>query len=121
MVFCALLERLCNLMPSLVLLSDYDPSHLHLSLLLAGLAAYASWVSTLQLLSHAGSPPAVFTDFCEEAAVQGMHVMQAVVGKSMHWMPVSINPFRKPLSCQGRDNNLPSFSNAFMFGMAPQS
>ena len=24
---CAMLERLCNLMPSLVLLSDYDPSH----------------------------------------------------------------------------------------------
>lgn len=87
----------------------------------AGLAAYASWVPTLQLLSQEGSPPAVFTDFCEEAAVQGMHVMQAVVGGPMHWMPISINPFRKPLSCQGRDNNLPSFSNAFMFGMAPQS
>lgn len=88
--------------------------------LLAGLAAYASWVPTLQLLSHEGSPPAVFTDFCEEAAVQGMRAMQAVVGSSMHWMPVSINPFRKPLSCQGRDNNLPSFSNAFIFGMAPR-
>lgn len=89
--------------------------------LLAGLAAYASWVPTLQLLSLEGSPPAVFTDFCEEAAVQGMRAMQAVVGSSMHWMSVSINPFRKPLSCQGRDNNLPSCSNAFMFGMAPQT
>ncbi|KAL3159293.1 hypothetical protein ABBQ32_011249 [Trebouxia sp. C0010 RCD-2024] len=87
----------------------------------AGLAAYPSWVPTLQLLSHEGSPPAVFTDYCEEAAVQGMRVMQAVVEGPMLWMPVGINPFRKPLSCQSRDNNLPSFSNAFMFGMAPQA
>lgn len=87
----------------------------------AGLAAYPSWVPTLQLLSHEGSPPAVFTDFCEEAAVQGMRVMQAVVEGPMQWMPVGINPFRKPLSCQSRDNNLPSFSNAFVFGMAPQA
>ena len=106
-------------MPCLALLSN-DSSCLHLGCLLAGLAAYPTWVPTLQLLSCKGSPPAVFTDFCEEAAVQGMRVMQAVAGRSMHWMPVSINPFRKPLSCQSKDNNLPSFSNAFMFGMAPR-
>ncbi|KAL0048159.1 hypothetical protein WJX82_008913 [Trebouxia sp. C0006] len=85
----------------------------------AGLAAYPSWVPTLQLLSHRSAPASIFTDFCEEAAFQGMRVMQAVAQGPMQWMPVAVNPFRKPLSCQGRDNNLPSYSNAFIFGMAP--
>ena len=85
----------------------------------AGLAAYPSWVPTLKLLSQQDAPPAIFTDFCEEAAVQAIRVMQAVARGPMQWIPISVNPFRKPLSCQGRDNNLPSYSNAFMFGMAP--
>lgn len=29
--------------------------------------------------------------------------------------PVHVNPFRQPRSCQGADNALPSYSNAFMF------
>ena len=47
-----------------------------------------------------------------------MRVMQFVTQVPMQWMPISVNPFRRPFSCQGRDNNLPSYSNAFMFGMA---
>lgn len=85
----------------------------------AGLAAYPSWVPTLKLLSQQDAPPAMFTDFCEEAAVQAIRVMQAVARGPMQWIPISVNPFRKPVSCQGRDNNLPSYSNAFIFGMAP--
>ena len=89
-------------------------------LLLVGHAAYPSWVPSLQLLTQAGAPPAIFTDFCEEAAFQAVRVMQAVAEQDMQWLPIGINPFRSPLSCQGKDNRLPSYSNAFVFGMAPQ-
>lgn len=85
----------------------------------AGLAAYTSWLPTLQLLSQDNAPPAIFTDFCEEAAYQGVRVMQHAAQGPMQWMPISVNPFRSPVSCQGKHNNLPSYSNAFMFGMAP--
>ena len=78
-------------------------------MLYAGLAAYPSWVPSLQILTRKDAPPSIFTDFCEVS--QGR----------MQYLPISVNPFRKPLSCQSRDNNLPSYSNAFVFGMAPMS
>lgn len=87
----------------------------------AGLAAYPSWVPSLQMLTNKDAPLSIFTDFCEEAAFQGMKVMQTVSQGPMQYLPISVNPFRKPLSCQSRDNNLPSYSNAFVFGMAPLS
>lgn len=65
------------------------------------------------------APPALFTDFCEEAAFQAMCVLKATAHGDMLWLTPTVNPFRNPLSCQGRDNNLPSYSNAFVFGMAP--
>lgn len=44
----------------------------------AGLAAYASWVPTLKLLTARGGPPCVFTDYCEEAALRGAQVLAAL-------------------------------------------
>ena len=44
----------------------------------AGLAAYASWGATLQLLTARGGPPCVFTDYCEEAALRGAQVIAAL-------------------------------------------
>ena len=144
----------------------------------AGLAAYPSWVPTLQLLARPDAPPAAyFTDFCEEAALRATQVAAACLcaadpnpdpgeasgegeigaapsagGARMAPEPghdaagaaqgpgswrggtdfgqalrdgdasrvrrvgaVHVNPFRQPLSCQGADNALPSYSNAFGF------
>ncbi len=33
-----------------------------------------------------------------------------------HVIPVHLNPFRQPMSCQGDDNALPSCSNGWLFG-----
>ncbi|KAK9806175.1 hypothetical protein WJX72_004469 [[Myrmecia] bisecta] len=82
----------------------------------AGLAAYPSWIPTIQLLAAPLAPPAVFTDFCEEAAHRGAVMLQATAGKELS-LPLKINPFRKPVRCTGRDNALPSYSNAFLFGI----
>lgn len=46
----------------------------------AGLAAYASWAATLQLLLVPGGPPCYFTDYCEEAAVRGAQVLATFLG-----------------------------------------
>ncbi len=42
---------------------------------LAGLAAYASWAPTLDVLARPGGPICVFTDFCEEAAIRGAELL----------------------------------------------
>ena len=83
----------------------------------AGLAAYPSWVPTLQYLCRPEQPWAVFTDYCEEAAYRAEQLIQALAGPDATWLKPTVNPFRSPLSCTGNDNRLPSYSNAFMFGM----
>jgi len=85
-----------------------------------GIAAYESWAPTISLLCNAGVPTLI-TDFCEEAA----HLAQQVVksqAEKCHTKPavseVQVNAFRKPLSCQGDDNLLPSYSNSFLFWLS---
>jgi hypothetical protein len=34
---------------------------------------------------------------------------------------IQVNAFRKPLSCQGDDNLLPSYSNSFLFWLSKSS
>ena len=57
----------------------------------------------------------MFTDFCEEAAVRGQAMLQHLGARDL--LPITVNPFRSPLSCTGDDNRLPSYSNAFLFGL----
>lgn len=83
----------------------------------AGLAAYPSWVLTVQALSESRTP-ALFTDFCEEAAVRAEAMLSSAQG-SMQALPCTCNPFQSPVSCMGRDNRLPSFPNAFLLGAGP--
>lgn len=84
------------------------------AVLAAGLAAYSSWAPTLRNLPP--GVPAIFTDYCEEAALRAAVMATALTGALLA-MPVSANPFRRPASSQGRDNALPSFSNGFMFAL----
>ena len=81
----------------------------------AGLAAYVSWAPTIRrLLTGSAGVVCLFTDYCEEAAERAMSMLQALGAQTL--MPITVNPFRSPLSCTGDDNRLPSYSNAFMFG-----
>ena len=144
----------------------------------AGLAAYASWAQTLNVLARPGGPVCVFTDFCEEAAVRGARLLASAAANAgfcsttscvLQWrkcqhryresrhesgssklvltstgegcsyvcldgtatgagssstsardIPVRLNPFRQPVSCESADNLLPSCSNGFMFGLWPE-
>ncbi len=83
----------------------------------AGLAAYPSWVPTIERLTAPSwaAVPRVFTDHCEEAAVRAATVLTGVSGRRLS-LPVTLNPFRQPLSSQGSDNALPTYSNAFLLG-----
>jgi zinc finger MYND domain-containing protein 15 len=83
----------------------------------AGLAAYQSWAATLESLPR--GVPALFTDYCEEAALQAAAMAAALTGAPLA-LPVSVNPFRRPASSIGRDNALPSLSNGFIFGLVCQ-
>ena len=83
----------------------------------AGLAAYQSWAATLESLPR--GVPALFTDYCEEAALRAAAMAAALTGAPLA-LPVSVNPFRRPASSTGRDNALPSLSNGFMFGLVCQ-
>ncbi len=46
----------------------------------AGLAAYPSWLPTLQRLADPKEPPCAFTDFCEEAALRAAEACAASFG-----------------------------------------
>jgi hypothetical protein len=88
-----------------------------------GIAAYESWAPTVSSLCEAGVPTLI-TDFCEEAAHLARQVVQSQADKRPTKPAVSeiqVNAFRKPLSCQGDDNLLPSYSNSFLFWLSKSS
>ncbi|XP_024383941.1 uncharacterized protein [Physcomitrium patens] len=84
----------------------------------AGIAAFPSWHPTLELIVSL-NVPALFTDYCEEAAVLATETIHHVIrGKHPDLeFPVQVNPFRQPLSPTNKDLDLPTFSNAFVFGI----
>eukprot|EP00850_Spirogloea_muscicola_P020532 SM000219S06677 [mRNA] locus=s219:85674:88724:- [translate_table: standard] len=86
----------------------------------AGLAAYTTWQPTLKLLSSAGCA-AVFTDYCEEAALLAARAMAAAAPLAKPFVQVQVNPFRCPYPQHSSDFLLPAFSNAFMFGWSKTS
>ncbi|GAQ79271.1 hypothetical protein KFL_000270300 [Klebsormidium nitens] len=81
----------------------------------AGLAAYTTWQPTIALLNSPGSPPAFFTDYCEEATCLAAQVLTSCGARLTH--EVQPNPFRQPWRIRARDNALPSFSNGFLVGI----
>ncbi|KAL2621152.1 hypothetical protein R1flu_001357 [Riccia fluitans] len=81
----------------------------------AGLAAFSSWQPTLKLISRSGIP-AIFSDYCEEAAELALRsISSACTAPVSH--SVQLNPFRQPLCPRERLMNLPTYSNCFIFGI----
>ncbi|XP_020096656.1 zinc finger MYND domain-containing protein 15 isoform X1 [Ananas comosus] len=81
----------------------------------AGVAAYSSWLPTIELIKEMGVP-AIFTDFCEEAAFLASRCISSVTGRPLS-LPIQINPFRQPMAVEDSALYLPCYSNCFIFGM----
>ncbi|KAF7120294.1 hypothetical protein RHSIM_Rhsim13G0155200 [Rhododendron simsii] len=75
---------------------------------------YASWVDALHLIKSMGVP-AFFTDQSEISCANAKQVLQSA-GLNVT-QPVTPNPFRSPVRNHGPCNNLPSYSNGFLFGV----
>eukprot|EP00958_Prasinococcus_capsulatus_P011976 scaffold1190_cov393-Prasinococcus_capsulatus_cf.AAC.42 len=67
--------------------------------------------------------PAVFTDFCEEAALKAEQLVKDTCKSARarsellsSWWNLEPNPFRSPAVVKNEDNRLPSFANGFLFG-----
>ncbi|KAK3038632.1 hypothetical protein RJ639_027295, partial [Escallonia herrerae] len=80
----------------------------------AGVAAYSTWLPTIELIKEIGIP-AVFTDYCEEACHLAACCISTVTGRSPR-IPIQLNPFRQPLAVEDSALFLPCYSNCFLFG-----
>ncbi|GJN07450.1 hypothetical protein PR202_ga25283 [Eleusine coracana subsp. coracana] len=81
----------------------------------AGVAAYPSWVPTIELIRGTGIP-AFFTDFCEEAAHLASGCISSITGQPLR-VPVQVNPFRQPIAVDNTALFLPCYSNCFVLRM----
>ncbi|KAI3467454.1 hypothetical protein Pfo_024117 [Paulownia fortunei] len=81
----------------------------------AGIAAYQSWLPTLELLKEIKAP-AVFSDYCEEASHLAVCCISSATGSAPK-IEIQINPFRQPLCVEETALYLPCFSNCFLFGL----
>lgn len=95
------------------LFKDYSP-HLIIAPN-AGLAAYMSWLPTIKLITKS-KIPAVFSDYCEEAAHLASSCM-STIASCPPTIPIQLNPFRQPLVVEDSALFLPCYSNCFVFGM----
>ena len=94
----------------------------------AGIAAFASWVPTIDLVLRLGAP-ALVTDLTAEAARMAADIWRrraarmfptrknnASAGSSAD---VALNPFRRVLSARGNDTTAPTYANGFGFAWVP--
>lgn len=81
----------------------------------AGVAAYRSWLQTIELI-HEIKVPAFFSDYCEEACNLATSCISSVTGASPT-IPIQLNPFRQPLAVEDSALFLPCYSNCFIFGI----
>ncbi|RLM87412.1 zinc finger MYND domain-containing protein 15 [Panicum miliaceum] len=81
----------------------------------AGVAAYPSWMPTIEIIRQTGIP-AIFTDFCEEAAYLASCCISSITGQPLK-IPIQVNPFRQPVAADNSALYLPCYSNCFIFGM----
>ncbi|KAJ4711195.1 zinc finger MYND domain-containing protein 15-like [Melia azedarach] len=81
----------------------------------AGIAAYSSWSSTIELIKET-NVPAIFSDYCEEACHLAASCIGTITGCPPRF-PIQLNPFRQPLVVEGSALYLPCYSNCFLFGM----
>ncbi|XP_022151279.1 zinc finger MYND domain-containing protein 15 isoform X2 [Momordica charantia] len=80
----------------------------------AGIAAYPSWLPTIELIKEI-NVPAIFSDFCEEACHLGASCLSSVIGHSIPF-PIQLNPFRQPIAMEDTALFLPCYSNCFLYG-----
>ncbi|KAF3774226.1 Zinc finger MYND domain-containing protein 15, partial [Nymphaea thermarum] len=81
----------------------------------AGIAAYASWKPTVELIRNL-NVPAIFSDYSEEAANLAARCLSTVTGHSLS-LPIQLNPFRQPFMVEDAALCVPCFSNCFFFGI----
>ncbi|KAL5552971.1 hypothetical protein UlMin_040372 [Ulmus minor] len=81
----------------------------------AGVAAYSSWLPTIELIKKM-NVPAVFSDYCEEACHLGASCIMSLTGRHPV-LPIQLNPFRQPLVVEDSALFLPCYSNCFLYGM----
>ncbi|KAJ1290904.1 hypothetical protein BS78_02G278600 [Paspalum vaginatum] len=81
----------------------------------AGVAAYPSWMPTIEII-RCTAIPAIFTDFCEEAAHLASCCISSITGQPLK-IPIQVNPFRQPVAADNSALYLPCYSNCFIFGM----
>ncbi|EXB82663.1 Zinc finger MYND domain-containing protein 15 [Morus notabilis] len=81
----------------------------------AGIAAYPSWLPTIELIKEMNIP-AIFSDYCEEACNLGASCITSVTGCPLA-RPIQLNPFRQPVAVEGSALFLPCYSNCFLYGM----
>ncbi|CAH9085325.1 unnamed protein product [Cuscuta europaea] len=81
----------------------------------AGIAAYRSWLPTIELIKEM-RVPAIFSDYCEEACLLATSCINSISG-SRPSIPIQLNPFRQPLAVEDSALFLPCYSNCFLFGI----
>ncbi|KAK9113933.1 hypothetical protein Syun_020730 [Stephania yunnanensis] len=81
----------------------------------AGIAAYSSWLPTIELIKDM-NVPTIITDYCEEAAYLAASCITTVTSHPLS-IPVQLNPFRQPLVMEDTALYLPCYSNCFIFGI----
>lgn len=81
----------------------------------AGIAAYPSWLPTIELIKEM-NVPAIFSDYCEEACHLAACCIKSVTGRSLS-LPIQLNPFRQPMMVEDSALLLPCYSNCFLFGI----
>ncbi|XP_048737238.2 zinc finger MYND domain-containing protein 15-like [Ostrea edulis] len=78
----------------------------------AGLAAYSSWIPTMNKLKDTKTPT-YFTDYCRSSIELSEMMLQDHCGIGIS-APV-LNPFRSPIRRISSDHDLPWFSNAYIY------
>ncbi|KAG6654432.1 zinc finger MYND domain-containing protein 15 [Carya illinoinensis] len=81
----------------------------------AGIAAYSSWLPTVELIKET-KVPAIFSDYCEEACHLGAYCISIITGRPLTF-PIQLNPFRQPMVVANSALFLPCYSNCFLFGI----
>jgi hypothetical protein len=59
--------------------------------------------------------PVLFSDYCEEAAVNSQQMVQGLLGCGFD-LECQLNPFRQPVGLNSHGTGLPACSNGFLFG-----
>ena len=95
----------------------------------AGIAAFASWVPTVDLVLRM-NVPALVTDLTAEAARMAAAVWRRRAAECIECVAsrgapietdadVALNPFRRVLSARGNDTTAPTYANGFGFAWVP--